>query len=209
MKMYKKQIFLTTLITLLPIAVGLLLWNQLPEQIATHFSMNGTPDGWSSKGFTVFVLPLVLAGVHWICIVATFHDPKKSNIGEKMLQLVLWIVPILSCVTYGAIFAIALGVPMNMSSLVSPMLGLLFLILGNYMPKNHQNYTIGIRLPWTLNSQENWNRTHRFASRLWMLAGAVMILNGLLQQEWLLIGIIFVTGVLPMVYSFMLYKKGI
>lgn len=209
MEKYKKTILMTFFVTLLPIAVGLLLWNQLPEQIATHFAMNGTPDGWSSKGFTVFATPLLLAGVHWLCVVVTMNDPKKYNIGEKMLKLILWIVPVASCVTNGAIYAIALGIPLNISSLISPMLGLLFMLFGNYMTKNHQNYTIGIRLPWTLNSKENWNRTHRFASRLWMLAGAVMILNGLLQQEWLLFVIIVVTAVLPMIYSFMLHKKGI
>lgn len=209
MEKYKKTILVTFFVTLLPIAVGLLLWNQLPEQIATHFGMNGIPDGWSSKGFTVFATPLLLAGIHWLCVVVTMNDPKKYNIGEKMLKLMLWIVPVLSCVTNGSIYAIALGIPLNISSLISPMLGLLFMLFGNYMTKNHQNYTIGIRLPWTLNSKENWNRTHRFASRLWMLAGAVMILNGLLQQVWLLFVIIVVTAVLPMIYSFTLHKKGI
>ncbi len=209
MEKYKKTILVTFFVTLLPIAVGLLLWNQLPEQLATHFSMNGTPDGWSSKAFAVFGLPLLLAGVHLICIVATLNDPKKQNIGKKMLTLVFWIIPVLSCVVNGSVYALALGVPVNIASLTYVLIGFSFLFLGNYMPKNHQNYTVGIRLPWTLNSKENWNRTHRFASRLWMLAGIVIILNGLFQFTWLLLPVILVMVALPMIYSFILHKKGI
>lgn len=209
MKPYKKQIIRSMLIVLSPIAVGLLLWNRLPDQIAIHFNANGVADGWAGKPFTVFGLPLLLGIIHWISVVVALNDPQKQNIGKQMMTLLFWITPALSCVVIGSIYAIALDVPMNPSTLVFLLMGQLFLILGNYMTKNHQNYTIGIRLPWTLNSKENWNRTHRLASRLWMLAGVVMILNVFFQLSWLILPVVILISVIPMIYSFILYKKGI
>ncbi len=209
MKAYKKQLLITTLITLLPVAAGLILWNQLPESIPVHFDMNGVADGWAGKPVAVFGLPLLLAAVHLLCIVATLNDPKKQNIGKKMLLLLFWTTPVLSCVCNGAIYASAMGLSVNIVDCTMILVGVMFVLLGNYMTKNHQNYTVGIRLPWTLNSPENWNRTHRFASRLWIAAGIAILLNCFFHFTWLLLAAILLAAVLPMAYSFILFKKGI
>ena len=110
--------------------------------------------------------PFVLLGV-------TLMIPKKKNIGRAMMTLIFWIVPVLSVVSNLSIYGYALGMDVNMKVIVSILMGGIFILLGNYMSKNHQNYTVGIKLPWTLNSEENWNRTHRMAGKLWILAGLV------------------------------------
>lgn len=209
MKAYKKQLLITTLVSLLPMLVGILLWNQLPDRIPIHFDMNGVANGWAGKVGAVFGMPLFLTAIHVFCVIFTLNDPKKQNIGKQMLLIIFWTIPVLNCFCYGSIYASVLGSSVNTADLVFLFVGLLFVLLGNYMTKNHQNYTVGIRLPWTLNSPENWNRTHRFASRLWIVAGIVIMLNGFFHFTWLLIAILVFTTVLPMIYSFILFKKGI
>ena len=84
-----------------------------------------------------------------------------------------------------------------------------FIVMGNYLHKVKQNFTIGIRLPWTLASEENWNRTHRMASWIFVLGGIIMVINGFVQSYWLLFSILIVLFLIPCIYSFVLYKKGI
>ena len=207
MKQYKGKIILTSIITLLPMLVGVLLWNKLPDTVATHFGSNGEANGWSSKAFAVFGLPAFLFVVHIFCVAVTLNDPKKRNIGKMMLTMIFWIVPVCSIIANGSAFAYALGIQVDFNLVVGGMLGILFLVLGNYMSKNQQNYTVGIRLPWTLNSEENWNKTHRLASKLWVAAGIVFLLNIFLRSDVILIGALVLTVVIPAVYSFILYKK--
>ena len=207
MKQYKGKIILTSIITLLPMMVGVLLWNKLPDTVATHFGSNGEANGWSSKAFAVFGLPAFLFVVHIFCVAVTLNDPKKRNIGKMMLTMIFWIVPVCSIIANGSTFAYALGIQVDFNLVVGGMLGILFLVLGNYMSKNQQNYTVGIRLPWTLNSEENWNKTHRLASKLWVAAGIVFLLNIFLRSDVILIGALVLTVVIPAVYSFILYKK--
>ena len=96
LKQNKKLIILTAIITLLPILMGVALWEQLPDQIATHFDFNGQPDDWSSKPFAVFGLPAILFAIHLLCTLGTAADPHKQNISGKMLRLVLWVCPVIS-----------------------------------------------------------------------------------------------------------------
>lgn len=209
LKNYKKTLIITTLISLLPMVAGILLWNQLPETIATHFGTNGEPDGWSSRAFAVFGLPAFLAGVQLLCAFGTTADPKKQNIQPKIFKLILWIVPLISLVCCGGIYAYALGLPVSMEKLCMIFVGVVFIIIGNYLPKCRQSYTVGIKLPWTLASEENWNRTHRMAGGLWMAGGAVLTLLSLLGQISALIflPVVLVMTLVPTVYSYLLFRK--
>lgn len=209
MKEYRGKIILTSVITVLPIVVGLLLWNKLPDTIATHFSADNIANGWSSKTFTVLGLPLILALIHLFTVIICLNDPKRKNIGGKMFSLVFWIVPVISWVMFLSIYAYALEMPIDIGMISGILISVVFLVMGNYMSKNRQNYTVGIKLPWTLNSTENWNRTNRFAGRLWIVAGVVSLVNVFLNQTAILIGVLIVIAIVPCLYSFVLYKKGI
>ncbi|MBR5559687.1 MAG: SdpI family protein [Oscillospiraceae bacterium] len=209
LKKNKKLIIVTTLITLLPILMGLVLWNQLPDRVPTHFDINGQPDNWGSKAFAVFGLPAFLAAVHLICTLATAADPRKQNISDKMYALVLWVCPITSVLMNSAIFLISLGKDINMSTICMIMVGAMFIIVGNYMPKCRQNYTIGIKLPWTLSDEDNWNKTHRMAGWLWMAVGVVFLVLAFLGKItlWLFFAAIFITVIIPTIYSFLYHLK--
>lgn len=97
----------------------------------------------------------------------------------------------------------------DIEMIVSVIVGSIFIIMGNYMSKNRQNYTVGIKLPWTLNSQENWNRTHRMASKLWIVSGFVVLINIFMNSIAVVLVVICASALLPMIYSFVLYKRGI
>ncbi|GMA08474.1 hemolysin expression modulating protein [Tetragenococcus halophilus subsp. flandriensis] len=204
---YKSTMVVTSLIILFPILIGLILWGELPDQIATHFGANNAPDGWSSKAMTVLGLPFLMLFIQWVVFLLTSYDPKKKNINDKIFKTVLWIIPLVSSVVFLATYMTALGYNLNVGLLVNLLVGLVFIVLGNYLHKVKQNYTVGIKLAWTLNSKENWNRTNRMGGWIYILGGLLFIFNAVFQQIWLLIAIIAMVIILPVLYSFALFKK--
>ena len=204
-----KTMIITSIIILAPIVVGLLMWDKLPAEMATHFGPTGEPDGWSSKPFAVIGLPLFLLALHWFCAFFTGVDPKKENISNKMMTLILWICPVVAIFGCGSTYMYAFDNTINTTSIGILLVGSMFLIVGNYMPKMKQSYTLGIKLPWTLNSEENWNRTHRFAGGIWMIAGLITLVAGFTQQFWIIFVALVLAVAVPTVYSFLLFKKGI
>ena len=207
MKEYRKRMMITSLVTILPMFVGLLLWNKLPDTMATHFGSDNTPNGWSSKTFAVIGLPLFLLLLHWFSVGVTLNDPKKKNIGKMMFTVVFWIIPIVSLFANGATLLYALGWKVDISLIISILVGFVFILLGNYLSKNRQNYTVGIKLPWTLSSEENWDKTHRMASKLWVVGGILIIANGFIRNTVLLLFVLIILIVVPTSYSFFLYRK--
>lgn len=208
LKQNKFIIIITALITLLPIAVGLILWNRLPQQLPTHWGADGEINGYSDKTMAVFGLPLILTACHLLCTVLTLADPKKKNISGKIFVMLLWICPILSLLCGAMIYGAALGVEFNTAFIMSFIVGIIFIVIGNYLPKCRQNYTVGIKLPWTLASENNWIKTHRFAGPLWVVGGIVIIVTAFLKSLWIMTAIIVFTSVLPMIYSYIYYVKN-
>ena len=205
----KGTLILSSLLIILPILIGLILWNSLPDQMVIHWGVDGQADGWSSKPFAVFGLPLIMTAALWLCALGTGADPKKANHPDKVVHLVLWIIQILSIVLFTITYAVALGKNVRIELVMPVIIGLIFTIVGNYLPKCKQNYTIGIKIPWTLNSEENWNRTHRFAGRLWTVCGIAIILTAFFGGFWIFFGVALLMVIAPIVYSYLLHRKGI
>ena len=207
-KELKKTLTLTTLITLLPIFVGLFYWNQLPDKMATHFDMTGTPNGWSSKWFAVIGIPVVLAVVNVLCTILTETDPRRHKYPEKMMKLVYWICPVVSWICAGLTISYELGIEFAaMPKFGSLFIGIMFVVIGNYLPKVKQNYYVGIKLPWTYSDEENWNRTHRMAGKLWVVGGIVLLLNFFLDIPSLTIVVLIIMILVPTVYSWAFSRK--
>ena len=207
MKISKKTVIITSMITLLPVVFGLLMWNKLPDPMPTHFGADGVADGFSSKGFAVFGLPLILLGAHLICIFASKSDPKSKNYSEKLFHLIVWLIPVLSLLVDGAMYAYALGTTIDITMLVMVITSVLFIIIGNYLPKCKHNYTMGVKLPWTLADENNWNATHRVAGYVWMLGGVVLLINSFFFNMYVFFIAITVMVLIPCVYSYMFYRK--
>ena len=208
-KKHLKTLIITSILTLLPIVEGLYLWNTLPEQVPSHWDVNGEIDGWSSKPFFVFGLPSIMLAAQWLCVLVTAADPKKANHSGKVLHLVLWIIPVLSIILSAMTYMVVLGHTVRVEVIMPLIIGLLFTIIGNYLPKCKQSYTVGIKIPWTLHSEENWNRTHRFAGRLWLVCGLGIMLTAFFGGFWVFLPIVLVMVIAPMVYSYVLHRKGI
>lgn len=204
-----KILIITSIIILLPMLAGLVLWNQLPEQIPFHWNAAGEVDGWASKGVAVFVPSAAMLALQWLCTLVTSTDPKKQNHPQKVVHLVLWLIPLLTVVISALMYATALGGSVRVEMLMPILLGVIFIAIGNYMPKCKQNYTIGIKIPWTLASEENWNRTHRLAGWVWFGGGIVMMLAGFFGIFWLTFVPVAIMVLVPFVYSYMLHRKGV
>ena len=165
LKKNKKFFIASCIVILLPMFAGFLLWDQLPAQVATHFGRNGEADRYSSKLFAVAGIYLFLLVVHILCSVITEFDPKKRNVGSKIYHLILCICPVVSLWCGVMIYGNALGYKdvINLNLWTNVLLGIVLIVVGNYLPKCRQNYMIGIKLPWTLDNEENWDYTHRMA----------------------------------------------
>lgn len=203
----KAKFIISVILTLLPILVGLILWDRLPEVIATHFGVNNQPDGFSSKGFAVFGMPLILLAVHILALVVTSRDPKRKNIGDKPLALLFYVVPLVSNVVMALIYTVALGAGINISIVLSLLFGVIFVLIGNILPKAKQNHTFGLRIYWTLNNEENWNKTHRLSGFVFVIAGALLIITSPIGKPFILFPVVFAAALIPIIYSYAYYKK--
>lgn len=203
-----RMLIITSIVTLIPILVGMLLWNMLPDKIATHWNAQGIADGFSSKPFTVFALPAFLLAVHWVCFIITCADPKNKDIDGKPLALVLWICPVISLIVSSIMYSTAMGSPVSVEIIMPLLLGVMFVFIGNYMPKCKQNYTIGIKVPWTLEDEDNWNKTHRFAGIVWVIGGIIIMATAFLGSVMVMLPITLIMAFAPMIYSYCYYKKN-
>lgn len=202
-----KTIIITSILTLSPLFVGLILWNKLPSQIPTHFNFNNEPDSFSSKGFAVFAIPLFMLAMHLVCVFATKLDPKMKSINDKIFTFVLFIIPATSLLVCTMIYPAALGKEINSGLYAMLFLGFIFTVTGNYLPKCKQSYTVGIKLPWTLDNAENWNKTHALAGKIWVAGGLLILATAFLENPVIFFVIVAVMVIFPTVYSYLLYRK--
>ena len=209
MTMNKKLLLLTSIVILFPILWGVMIWSQLPNQISIHFNAAGQANNFQSKALAVFGLPIFLLLVHLFVIFVTARDPKNQTMNEKMGKVIYWLTPIVSLSLSYLIYSKALGSTTNPSIFVSALLGLIFVMMGNYMPKLKVNHTVGIRLPWTLQSEDNWHKTHRLAGKLWVLGGLILLIEAGIQFAVpYVMGIVILTIVLiPILYSYQLSRE--
>lgn len=207
MKKISKLTVITTLITLLPIALGIALYDRLPEVVATHWNIHNRPDGWSSRAMAAFGIPCIMAALNLVCGGAT-DRLQSEGVPKRVLALCRWIIPVLSLILVPVMLYSAMGVSFDMGRIVCSILGIMFIIIGNYLPKCRRNGVVGIKIPWTLSSDENWDKTHRFAGFVWIVCGAAAIVGGWIKPVVAIVALVAMI-LLPVVYSGILKHKGI
>lgn len=210
MKHTKLNIILSCIILVAPMIFGMIVWNKLPESMPIHWGVHGEVNGWSSKPFAVFVLPLLILAIHGIGIFVSRKDFRNKKQSPKVMGLVLWICPLLSLMANSLTYAVALGKEINVLFVVSLTMGALFVLIGNYLPKCQQNRMVGIRIIWTLKNEANWNATHRFAGKVWVIGGLLLMASSLLPYSilpWAMITLLVVFIGLPVLYSYRFHKK--
>ena len=204
LKQHKKTLLITSLLILLPIAVGLVLWDRLPVTMNIHWNAAGEADGTAGKAFAIFFMPLFLLAMHWFCALITHLTNRGNDQNEKAMKIVLWMMPVICNIAMGAMYAASLGVALDISRLVFLPMGILFIVIGNFMPKFRRNTTMGIKTKWALADDENWYATHRFGGKVWVVGGVLMLSLYFLPLKWgipILLASIFLLAGAPVLYS--------
>ena len=207
-KKNKIAVIVSSFIILIPLIAGLVMWKTLPDTMPVHWKAQGEADGYSNKTFAVVIMPVILLAVHLLCLFITSADPKNKNIEKKPFFLVVSIIPILSLAVGGCTYATALGHKIDISVVMPLIMGGLFVVIGNYLPKCRQNYTIGIKIPWTLSSEENWNKTHRFAGIVWVIGGALVMATSFMGSVYIMTAILLIMAFIPIIYSYAVYRRN-
>ena len=206
----------TTVVLLMIVAAtfaGLLLWNRLPEQMASHWNINDQVDGYVSRFWGLFMLPLISLGMFLLFLIIPNIDPLKVNIAQFREVFNLFITLITGFMLY--IHALTLlwspgYTSFGMSRAILPALGLLFIFIGTMLRKAKRNFFIGIRTPWTLSSDKVWDETHRLGAVLFMISGALAFIGaffGGTTAFWLFFVPLMGSAVFLVIYSYVLYKQ--
>lgn len=201
----------TTLTIWLPLLVSLLFWNKISNRLPTHFNAQFVADSWNSKLVAIITLPIILTIAQLFLILVISKDPKEGNIHPKAQKIVFSIMPILSIIILPVIIDKALNIfpTLLQNSYFDLLFGFLFIILGLVLGKVRPNYTVGIRLPWTLHSEQNWKMTHKFGEKIYIVGGIIMIVSSFIPMISLFTPILIIDALIPCIYSYLLYKKGI
>ncbi len=208
MKYISKKLFLLPLLSLLISAV---VYPNLPEQIPIHFSFDGTPDNYGGRAF-IFVVPLISLICTIMAEILPRMDPKQPSYDRfpKTYGIMHFCINVLFLAVTIALSIYSLGYEFNTGYIISAAVGILISVVGNYMPKMKQNFFTGIKTPWTVMDEENWNKTHRLGGKLWLVGGLVFIILPFLPESLasILIAVdLIILVIIPYAYSYLLYKK--
>lgn len=209
MKKLKKEVWLTSLVCLLPILAGLYFYPQLPETMAIHFSFDGTPNGYSSRFTAAIALPALLLVLQLVCCCGGARGLARGTESAATRRVILWVCPLVSVLCSTVTLGTALGGELRGEMLVPSALGVLFLVMGNYMPKIRPNHTLGVRTPWTYASEENWRYTHRVTGFAWVIAGFLSLVLSLLRL-WNGVTtalLLVLVGGVPIAASYLYYRR--
>lgn len=206
-----KLMWLTTIICLLPIILSVILYDKLPAQVPIHFDVKGEANNYAPKAVEAFGIPVFMAVINIFSHFKINNDPKKKNASTTLIYVTKWTIPLMSIILVPVTLFIAMGYKLPIQIIVPAIVGVIIVACGNYLPKCKQNYTVGIKLPWTLNSEDNWNRTHHMAGYVWIISGICMIIGSWIQisSVFIILTVIIAMLLLPFVYSYSMYKKGI
>ena len=204
---------LTSIVCLSPIILALSVYNDLPENIAMQWSFDGNPNWFAPKAAAAFGMPIFFAVLNILVVILINSDPRRKNISAKMITFVRWLVPVITLVTVPIILFTNMGIKLPIILITFTLLGVMFIFIGNYLPKCKQNHIVGFRFSWTLNDSKNWNKTHRIGGYLLVLGGVLFIILAFLSFENYISLILFCSILaliitVPILYSYSLYKKS-
>ena len=211
--MKTKNPMLISIITITAISfiATLCLYTRLPHQIPIHFNGAGEIDNFGPRIFALFtaILPILMLG---LLKVVPKMDPKGDAYlkhGKAYNIFILFTLLLLVSVHWVTI-GIALGLTLSVNKIVPPLTGILFIVIGNYMPQIKQNYTFGIKVPWTYNDEANWRATHRVGGYCFVFAGICFIITGFVPTQFVtsMTIISFVLLLFPILYSYLFFRKN-
>ena len=207
-----KSNWLVITLMIVPVLITLAVWDRIPDEVPVHWNIKGEVDNYEPKAFGMFILPITILITNIIFWIIPVIDPKKKIALFKETLYRLQVA--LNIFLFGLallIIGVSLGLKLDVGTIV--IYGVLFLlgIIGNYMSKMRPNYFIGIRTPWTLESEEVWMKTHRLAGNLWVGTSAIlMMIKSMTSNDifyYIFIPGIVIMSLIPIVYSYILFRQ--
>ena len=207
-----KSELLSISVIIASIITAISTYSHLPNKVISHWNFSGVADGWSSREFHVLFFPSLIIGMYFLFLILPNLDPKKEryhsfgnvyNVFRSMFILVFYAIFLLATLAN-------LDYAVNIGKTVPLIIGIMMIIIGNYMSKIKNNWFVGIKTPWTLSSENVWNKTHRLGGWMFVLFGIILIIAPFLPK---ILGVIlFIAGIIcvtiiPIGYSYFLYKK--
>lgn len=207
----KKAQIITIIIILISFAVGVYFYPQFPDKMASHWNIQGEVDGYISKFWGAFLMPIVSLGLFLLFLLIPRIDPLKRNIEKFRKYFDTFIVLIILFLFYVYLLTVFwnIGISFNMSRVILPAIGILFYYIGVLLKHAKRNWFIGIRTPWTLSSDNVWEKTHKLGSKLFKTAGVIALLGIFFQSLaiWLILVPVILVSVYTIFYSYFEYKK--
>ncbi|MCU9533354.1 SdpI family protein [Streptococcus sp. CSL10205-OR2] len=209
MNTIKKWFKLSLWLYLVPLAVSLYYYPQLPSKIAIHYNVADQPDNFTDKFMALFVSIGFIFMIELFSYFVLSKDPRQNYQNKKLAIFLLLFMPLLSLILIIMMISYALNSCFNVLVILRISLSLLIIIIGNYLPKTKRNNSLGIRLPWTLANDNNWIKTHDFSAKMWVIGGILLLTISLFSlSNELFIALTIIILIAPIVYSFVLNKSN-
>lgn len=212
--MYKKKSDIYNVIIIACcILLTIIVYNKLPDLVPTHWNTMGEIDKYSPKAFGAFMAPVIMiftwSGMKFLPKI----DPRKKNYEkfDKSYSVIVSILLTFFLVIHAVTLLAALGYGISIEKIIPLIVGVLFIVIGNYLPKSKSNFFYGIKTPWTLSSEVSWRKTHRLGGKLFVVAGIVCILSSFLLNGNIKAVVFFIAimiaAIVPIVASYFYAKN--
>lgn len=190
---------------------GFLIYPHLPDRVPSHWNFRGEVDAYSSRLFGAFFAPLLSTGIYILLVVVPLLDPRRENYSRfaGAYRFLRWGLVFFMSALYAVTVLNAFGYGVDVGFVVKVLVGVLFILIGNFMGQFRHNYFVGIRTPWTLANEAVWQRTHRLAAKVWVAGGIICLGVAPVQNIWgvcIFFAAIGVMAVLPVAYSYYLFR---
>ena len=207
----KKTNIIIIIVILISFVIGIYFYSQFPDRIASHWNIKGEVDGYMSKCWGLFLMPIILLGLWLLFLLIPRIDSLKKNIEKFRKYFDVFIVLITLFLFYIYLLAIAwnTGMRFDMGRAMVPAMGILFYYIGVLLKHAKRNWFIGIRTPWTLSSDKVWEKTHEIAGKFFKIAGVIALL-GIFFPQWvflIVVAPVLLFVIYIFVYSYFLYQK--
>lgn len=191
-----KALLITSIICMLPILLGVVYYQAVPEQVAIHFDAYNNPNSWMDKNIVLFVFPVVLGLVQAICCIVNDINKKKKEYKPKVEYIYKSILPVISIFVYSITLATALGAELDLRKMICFFLGIIFLLVGNYIPKTNNNYTHGIRPKSLVNNKRLWRKANRTMGFTFVILGILTMVSIVLPVNYSIYAVVLTITVL-------------
>ncbi len=207
----RTALFVIILLIAVATLSGLVLWERLPERMASHWNAADQVDGYTSRFWGVFLMPLISLGMTALFLVIPLIDPLRENIARFRGVFNTFIVILIAFMLYVHFLTLAynVGIHFAMSRMMLPAMGGLLFFIGELIRQAKRNWFIGIRTPWTLSDDRVWGETHRLGSLLFKGAGVLTVVSAFIGAAgmWLMMGVLLIAVFVPIVYSYLLFER--